>query len=157
MGALIISALVAGLLAAPAGARKGKIIASPSFQMPEQMLVPPRPEGSATVSATISGKLGLRGCFTSAWSDGRKVKCSKAVRKTCVSHRSIKVTALQSQTPTQWVTAGADGSFTATVVFEDDFLTVHLSLGPIRSQRKGLRIICYPMDSFSVDVSEAHP
>jgi hypothetical protein len=135
----------------------GKLIATPRFEVPDQLLVPPRPEGSPTVSATISGKLALRGCFTSAWTDGRKVKCSKAVRNACVRGRSIEVFASHAQTPRQFVTAGADGSFDVTVVFEDDFQTVHLLLDRVRTQRKGLRIICQPMGSFSVDVSEARP
>jgi hypothetical protein len=136
---------------------RGKIIAVPRFQVPEQMLVPARPEGSPTVSATISGKLALRGCFTSTWTDGRKVKCPKPVLRTCVAGRTIEVYASHAQIPRQFVTAGPDGSFTVTVVFEDDFQTVHLKLGSIRTRSKGLRIVCFPMSTFSVDVSEARP
>jgi hypothetical protein len=139
------------------GGKRGKIIAVPRFQVPEQLLAPPRPEGSPTVTATITGKLALRGCFTSTWSDGRKVKCPKPVLKTCVAGRTIEVSASHAQTPRQFVTTSANGSFSATVVFEDDFQTVHLLLGPIRTRSKGLRIVCFPMGTFPVDVSEARP
>jgi hypothetical protein len=154
---LALAGLAAGMLVSPATASKGKIIAVPRFTVPDDMLVPLRPEGSPTVTATITGKLVLRGCFTSAWSDGRKVKCSKTVRKTCVAGRSIEVFASHAQTPRQFVSAGPDGSFSATVTFEADFQTVHLILKQIRTRSKGLRIVCYPMGSFSVDVSEANP
>ena len=139
------------------GGKPGKIIAVPRFQVPEQMVVPARPEGSATVTATISGKLTLRGCFTSTWSDGRKVKCPKSVLRRCVTGRTIEVFASHAQLQRQFVTAGADGSFSATIAFEDDFQTVHLILKQIKTRSKGLRIVCFPTGSFSVDVSEARP
>jgi hypothetical protein len=142
--------------AAKAG-KRGKLIAVPRFQVPEQLLVPSRPEGSPTVTATISGKLEMRGCFTSTWSDGRKVKCPKPVLKTCVGGRTIEVSASHAQPARQFITAGADGGFSASVAFEDDFQTVHLALGAIRTRSKGLRIVCFPSRSFSVDVSEARP
>jgi hypothetical protein len=139
------------------GEKRGKIIAVPRFAVPEQLLVPPRPEGSPTVTATITGKLALRGCFTSTWSDGRKVKCPKPVLRTCVAGRTIEVSASHAQSPRQFVTTSANGGFSATVAFEDDFQTVHLLLGPIRARSKGLRIVCFPVGAFSVDVSEARP
>jgi hypothetical protein len=134
----------------------GKIIAAPRFTVPEQMLVPARPEGSPTVTATVAGRLVMR-CFTSAWSDGIKVKCPKPVLRTCVAGRAIEVYAPYDQTEKQFVSAGPNGSFAAPVTFEDDFLTVHLLLAPIRAQSKGFRIVCFPMGSFSVDISEARP
>jgi hypothetical protein len=139
------------------GGKRGKLIAVPRFKVPEQIVVPPRPEGSPTVTATITGKLEMRGCFTSTWSDGRKVKCPKPVLRTCVAGRTIEVSASRAQPPRQVVTAGADGNFSATVEFEDDFQTVHFVLGTIRTRSKGLRIVCFPIGNFSVDVSEARP
>jgi hypothetical protein len=136
-----------------AKARKGKIIASPRFDVPEQMLAPPRPAGSPTVSFAITGKLAMR-CFTSASSNGRKVKCPGAVLKVCVAGRTIEVIANFSEIPRQSVSARADGSFTVTVVFQDDFQEGFLKLAPVRTQSKGLKISCYP-DSSPFDISEA--
>src|SRR4249919_3746990 len=74
-----------------AKAKGGKVIASPRFDVPGHILAPPRPAGSPTVTYTITGKLVMRGCFTSASSNGRKVKCSGAVLKACVESRTIDV------------------------------------------------------------------
>ncbi len=136
--------------------KRGKIIAAPRFEVPEHMLAPPRPAGSQTVAYTITGKLVMRGCFTSAWSNGRKVKCSAAVLRACVTGRTIEIYAPYALIRRQSVSAGAGGSFTATVESEDDYLEVDLSVGAKRVQSKRLRILCNPMSSW-VDISEARP
>ncbi len=161
IGLALLAALtsIAALMPQPpsqGAAHRGKLIAAPRFEVPEHMLAPPRPAGSATVTLAITGKLAMRGCFTSASTNGRKVKCPGAVRKACVEGRTIEVYASHAQTQRQFVTAAADGSFTATVVFEDDYLEGHLLIGPRRAQSKGLRIVCYPLSS-PFDVSEARP
>jgi hypothetical protein len=120
------------------------------------MLAPARPAGSPTVSFTFTGRLTLRGCFTSAWTDGRKVKCPAAARKACVEGRQIEVYASYTQVPRQTVTAAANGRFTATVTFEDDYIEGYLRVGSKRVRSKGLRIACHPL-SEPFDISEARP
>jgi hypothetical protein len=134
---------------AGAAEAKGKVIASPSFNTPGDQLAPPA-IGDATVSYTVTGKLTMR-CFTSASSNGRKVKCSGAVRKTCVAGRGIDVYAPYTQVERQSIVAGPDGSFAATITSGSGSVQVFLTLHPVRTQSKGLRVICYPA-RYEVDV-----
>ena len=143
-------------VAAVAKAKGGKVIASPRFDVPDHILAPPRPAGSPTVTYTITGKLVMRGCFTSASSNGRKVKCSGAVLKACVESRTIDVYAPYALIRRQSVSAGVDGSFTATVESGDDYLEVDLSVGAKRVHSKRQRINCYAGSDW-IDISEARP
>lgn len=136
--------------------KHGKLLAAPRFEVPEHILAPPRPAGSATLTFALTGRLVMRGCFTSAWSNGRKVKCPPAVLKECVQGRTIEVYAPYARIPRQFVNAGADGKFTATVEFEDDYQELFLKVAAKSAQSRGLRIICDP-GSLPVDISEAPP
>jgi hypothetical protein len=153
LGAL---ACIATTPQAPAEGRQGKLIASPRFEVPEHMLAPPRPAGSATVTFSFTGRLALRGCFTSAWTNGRKVKCPAAARRACLEGRKIEIYVSHAQVPRQTVTAAANGRFAATVTFEDDYIEGHLKVGSKRVRNQGLKIACHPL-SESFDISEERP
>ena len=152
----VLTVLALAVPSQPAAKPAGKVIAVPKFKTPEHVLAPARPVGSPTLSYSVAGKLVMRGCFTSTFTDGRKVKCSGAVRNTCVSGREIEVYAPYSQAPRTSVAAGPDGAFSAPVATEDDYQEVLLSVDPVRKQKQGRRIICFA-GSLWIDISEARP
>jgi hypothetical protein len=129
----VISATAPG-----AAAKQTKIIAALQFAIPSEVVVPPPPTGSATITA----RLGIRGCFTSAWSNGKKVKCPGTVVQACTVGRPIRVRPY-GLAP-QFVTTVAGGSFSATIphVFLDDQqVAMRVSSEPKRTKR--FRISCF--------------
>jgi hypothetical protein len=130
-------ALVLLLGVAPAVEAKRKLIAARQFQIPQNIPGPQPPTGSAT----IVGQLGIRGCFTSVSSNGRKVKCPGAVLRACTEGRRVEV---QSQSyPPQLVTTGARGSIAATVPYPGGYWEVSISVPTERRRAKGLKISCF--------------
>ena len=141
--AILLAVLVSAVAMAPgAEAKVRKLIAARQFQIPENI---PGPQPS-TGSATITGKLGIRACFTSAWSDGRKVKCPGRVVRACTEGRAVRVRA--HGYPAQFVTTGPGGSIAATVPYpvEGGYEEVALSVPTETRRAKRLKISCFGTD-----------
>jgi hypothetical protein len=135
---LILSCAALALLGvAPAAEASRKIIAARQFQIPEN-IPGPRPSPG---SATITGKLGIRACFTSASSNGRKVKCPGAVVRACTEGRTVMVRG--PAVPAQFVTTGPGGSISATVPYPGDFQEQAFSVPTEIRRTKGLKISCF--------------
>jgi hypothetical protein len=143
LGALIVDLAVAK-------GKRGKIIAAPRFEVPGNILAPLPHTGFAA----IEGRLGIRDCFTSVWSDGKEVKCPAAVLRACTENRQIRIRGDYSIL--QFATTGTGGSLSATVPFPGDYEELWLHVGQKRAQTRRLRITCFPF-SESIAISEPNP
>lgn len=122
---------------------KGKITVARVLKVAENIMGPQPPTGSAT----ISGKLAIRGCFVRTPSEfHKKVRCPGAVVKACTAGRTVEVK--PQGHPPQAVVTGGDGSLTATVPFPGAFFPgddqqVGLVTNSETRRAKGLKIRCF--------------
>ena len=126
--------------------KKGKIIAATQFAIPSEIVVPGPPTGSATITA----RLGIRGCFTSAWSNGKEVKCPGPVVQACTVGRAITVRPFGL--PQQVVMTLAGGNFSVTIphrFLDDQQVALRASTEPKPTKR--FRISCFGTEEI-VDV-----
>lgn len=139
MSVVLALALVLGV-APGAEAKARKILAVPRFEVPENIAGPQPSPGSAT----ITGRLVIRGCFTQVIPPifDRKVKCRGAVVRACTEGRVVR--ARGPGVPAQFVTTGEGGSIAATVPYpvQGGYQEQSLSVPTETRRAKGFKISC---------------
>src|SRR5262245_39378597 len=135
---LVLGLIAAIALISAASAKPRKVIAAGKLYVPE-VSIEPQPARDVW---TISGRLGIRACFTSAFSDGRKIKCPGRVVNECTVGRAIAVRSEFGYSGK--VTTAAGGRFSVEVPhYPGDYQEAVLHVDTRRVQAGGFKISCY--------------